>query len=288
MEPVTAIQSSVLDALQLARTGRVYDLDPGRYMGMPLWPGHPPFQIMTYRSPAGIRAQGDQEWLDARHNSAGIHFVSDLMITGLHSGAHMDALGHITCGADDHGHGGAPGSARVGDFGLLDADASELPAIIGRGVLVDMARHLGHARLPKGYAVSLAEFDAALAAQGTTLRKGDAVLVRTGQMAAWHDPAAWEETRGSGITLEVAERILEYDPVMLGSDNEAVEVMPSIIPDNPHPVHMRVLIEAGIHMVENMNLEELGEERVHEFLFIVLPPKISGATGSFVRPIAIA
>jgi kynurenine formamidase len=287
MEPVTVTPSSVLGALRLARTGQVYDLDPGRFAGMPLWPGHPPFQIMTYRSPAGIRAQGDQEWLDERHNRVGLHFVSDLMITGLHSGAHMDALGHITCGAGDHGHGGVPASARVGDLGLLDGDASELPMIISRGVLLDMARHLGHGRLPKGYAISREEFDAALKAQGTRLQKGDAVLIRTGQMGAWLDPAAWEATRGSGITLEVAERILECEPAMIGADNEGVEVMPSVIEDNPHPVHMRVLIEAGVHLVENMNLEALAADGVHEFLFIALPPKISGATGSFVRPVAV-
>lgn len=287
MEPVSAIQSSVLRALQLARTGQVYDLDPGRFAGMPLWPGHPPFQVMTYRSPAGIRAQGDQEWLDESHNRVGLRFVSDLMITGTHSGTHMDALGHITCGADDHGHGGVPGSERVGDFGLLERDASELPAIVGRGVLVDVARHLGHDRLPKGYAISLEEFDAAVEAQGTELRQGDAVLVRTGQMAAWRDPAAFDATRGAGITLEVADRILECEPSMIGADTEGVEVMPSVIEDNPHPVHMRVLVEAGVHLVENMNLEALGEDGVHEFLFIVLPPKIGGATGSFVRPIAI-
>jgi kynurenine formamidase len=288
MEPVSAIQSSVLSALQVARTGRVYDLDPGRFVGMPLWPGHPPFQLMTYRTPAGIRAQGDQEWLHESHNRVGVHFVSELMITGCHSGAHMDALGHITCGVDDRGHGGVPGSERVGDFGLLDRDASELPAIISRGVLVDMARHLGHERLPKGYAISLDEFDAALDEQGTELRRGDAVLVRTGQMGAWLDPAGWEATRGSGISLEVAERILECEPSVIGGDNEAVEVMPSVIEDNPHPVHMRVLIEAGVHLLENLTLEALGEDRAYEFLFIALPPKIRGATGSFVRPVAIA
>jgi kynurenine formamidase len=280
--------SVVLDALKLARTGEVYDLDPGRYMGMPLWPGHPPFQVLTYRSPAGQRAQGDQEWLDPSRNTVGVHFISEMMVTGCHAGAHMDALAHITCGDDDHWHGPTPAARALGDFGPMELDASKLPAIISRGVLVDVARHLGLDRLPKGYAVSLDEFDAALAAQGSELRHGDAVLIRTGQMAAWHDPVAWEETRGSGITLEVAERILECEPSIIGADNEAVEVMPSVIPGNPHPVHIRVLIEAGIHIIENMDLERLGADGVHEFLFIALPPKIHGATGSFVRPVAVA
>jgi kynurenine formamidase len=288
MEQISGASPSVLSALRLARTGRVYDLDPGRFPGMPLWPGHPPFQVMTYRSPAGIRAQGDQDWLDKSQNEAGVHFVSELMIVGCHSGTHMDALGHITCGDHDSGHGGVPGAQNVGDFGLMTHDASELPVVISRAVLVDIARYLGHQRLPKGYAVSVEEFDAALAAQGSELRDGDAVLIRTGQMGAWPDPAVWETTRGSGITLEVAERILECNPSMIGADNEGVEVMPSVMDGNPHPVHVRVLVEAGVHLVENMNLEALAEDRVYESLLIVLPPKIRGATGSFVRPVAIA
>jgi kynurenine formamidase len=288
MEASTDAAGVILNALKLARTGEVYDLDPGRYMGMPIWPGHPPFQVMTYRSPAGLRAQGDQEWLEPGRNSVDVHFISELMVAGCHSGAHMDALAHITCGSDDHWHGGTPAARGLGDFGPMELDASELPAIISRGVLVDVARHLGVDQLPQGHAISLEEFEATLAGQGTELRRGDAVLVRTGQMALWRDPEAWARTRGSGITLEVAERILEFQPSTIGADNEAVEVMPSVTPGNPHPVHVRVLIEEGIHLIENMDLERLGADGVHEFLFIAVPPKIHGATGSFVRPLAVA
>ena len=54
------------------------------------------------------------------------------------------------------------------------------------------------------------------------------------------------------------------------------------------PVHVHLLVESGIHIVECLNLEELAADRVYEFQFIAAPMKIRGATGAPVRPIAIA
>jgi len=111
--------------------------------------------------------------------------------------------------------------------------------------------------------------------------------VRTGQMSVWPDREAWAQTSGSGITLPVAEALLEAGVRAVGGDTEAVEVMPSVDPTNPHPVYLRLLIEEGIHLLELLYLEDLARDRVYEFLFIVLPPKISGATAAHIRPVAI-
>ncbi len=73
----------------------------------------------------------------------------------------------------------------------------------------------------------------------------------------------------------------------VGADTESCEVRPSVIPDNPHPVHERLLVEAGVHILETIDLEGLSRDGVAEFLFLALPPKISGATGGMIRPIAI-
>jgi kynurenine formamidase len=274
-------------ALGMPTEGCVYDLDPGRFPGMPLWWGHPPFQVLTYRSPRGVRVQRDHEWLAGDSNAVDTSFVSELLIVGCHSGAHMDALCHITCGPDDRWNGGTSADEALGDFGSLKDDASQLPALVCRGVLVDCAASLGFDRLPKSYPISLKDFETALERQATEVRAGDVVLVRTGQMSAWPDPEEWGRTRGAGITLPVADWLIEAGVCAIGADTEAVEVAPSIVDGNPHPVHLRALVDAGVYLLEDLYLEELAHDAVHEFLLIVSPAKIRGATGSFIRPLAI-
>ena len=67
-----------------------------------------------------------------------------------------------------------------------------------------------------------------------------------------------------------------------GSDTVAFERVPSGM-----AVHVHLLVESGIHIIEALNLEQLAADRVYEFLFIGIPMKIRGATGSPLRPLAI-
>lgn len=76
--------------------------------------------------------------------------------------------------------------------------------------------------------------------------------------------------------------------VLVGGDNESLECNPSADPKNPHPVHIELLIERGIHILELAHVEDLSRDEVFEFLFVCLPLRIKGATGSMVRPIAVA
>jgi kynurenine formamidase len=75
--------------------------------------------------------------------------------------------------------------------------------------------------------------------------------------------------------------------VLVGGDTESVEINPSVDPENPHPVHIELLIERGIHILELVHVEDLSRDEAYEFLFICLPLRVQGATGSMVRPIAI-
>jgi kynurenine formamidase len=280
--------TALLRVLAIPTRGWVYDLDAGRFAGMPLWEGHPPWQLIGYRSPQGLRVQGDQEWLAEDVNRAGIGIMSDLLIAGMHSGAHIDALAHITCGDDAHWYGGDSAADNLGDFGPLTHDASTIPPIIRRGVLVDLAGSLGLERLPAHHAAGLEEVQAALDRQGSTIEAGDVVLFRTGQMSLWHDREAWAQNTGAGITLEVADWLIEQDVIAVGGDTETVEVMPSITPGNPHPVHARLLVDQGVHLMECLYLEQLASDRVYEFLYLALAPRIVGATAALIRPVAVA
>lgn len=276
---------ALLEVLAIPRDGTMYDLDPGRWPGVPLWAGHPAFQVITYRTPHGIRVGGDQAWLAPEKNAANVGLISELMMGTNHTGSHVDALGHITCGEDEWHNGST--DADLGDFGPQVGDAASITPFITRGLMVDVAKHLGVDRLPKGHAISLEEFEGALATQGLGVRGNDVVLVRTGQMSVWPDPVAMAETTGAGITKAVAEYCAERRVRGVGTDTEACEVMPSVEPGHPHPVHDVLLIRNAIHIFENMYLEELSRDGQGLFLFLGLPLKIRGATGSMLRPIAV-
>lgn len=279
--------SHILDVLSLPKTGEIIDLDSGRWPGMPLWSGHPPFQVLTYRSPAGIRAQQDQAWLAPEVNTARLGLISELVMATCHSGTHIDALAHFTRGTDDKWHGGVSADDSLGDFGPLRDDATTIPAFLCRGVLIDVAGFKGVDRLPKGYGITADDIRETLKAQQSEVLDGDVALVRTGQMSVWPDSEAMEETKGSGIGLDAADLLVESGAVAVGVDTESCEVVPSQIEGNPHPVHERLLIESGVYIIENILLEGLAARRAYQFLFVALPLKIKGTTASMLRPVAV-
>ena len=152
-----------------------------------MFPGHPTFEVVSYRTPQGIRAAGDQPW--GPPNDACLGYMSELVMGTTHTGAHIDAHAHMTIGDDDRWHGG---SARtdLGDFGPLKGDATEIPPIWRRGVLYDVPGHRGVESLPAGEPVSADELLAIEAADGVAAGAGDVALVRSGYLAHWPDPEA--------------------------------------------------------------------------------------------------
>jgi kynurenine formamidase len=279
----------ILAASRLVRQGRVYDLDAGRFMGMPLWPGHPPLTVLGYRSPFGVAVSGDmQTYFPESTNAVHQGFNSDLIIATAHTGCHIDALAHITVGEDPRWYNGYRAAEHLGDFGPRRADASKLTPILARGVLIDMAGHRGVERLAAHEGFGAADLQAALARQGTHLGEGDVVLLRTGQMRDWPDGAKMAEVEGCGLRIDGARWLAEdMHVVAVGADTAAVEVAPTEDPAIPQPVHTYLLIERGVPLIEFVYLEELARDRAYEFFFIALPLKITGATGSMLRPVAV-
>jgi kynurenine formamidase len=278
----------ILRAARLVRHGRVVDLAASRFPHMPIFPGHPSFQVLTYRSPRGIRVAGDQPW--GSHNDACLGYMSELIMGTSHSGAHIDALAHMTVGDDDHWYGGATADEHLGDFGPIRADGSKLPPIFTRGVLLDVPGHRGLDALPSGEPVSASELQAIADANGISIEPWDVVLVRTGIMRYWPDRDRMAEHRGAGPDISAARWLVEQGVVATGSDTETYEVQPAPdpgTPSNPQPVHAHLLIEHGVYILESLDLEELARERIYEFLFVALPVKIVGSTGSMVDPIAV-
>lgn len=125
-----------------------------------------------------------------------------------------------------------------------------------------------------------------LARTGLTLKPGDVVLVRTGRMRYWPDGG---RTLGNppGLSLEAGRWLTGQGIAVIGADQECVEVGPSQHEDNWLPGHCHFLAEAGVPMLELVNLEELSKDEVNEFCLIAAPIRLRGATGSPIRPLAI-
>lgn len=270
----------------LAGQGRTFELSSGWWPGMPLAPGHPNFQVLTFRTPMGERNQADLEFLS--HNPNKFGFISEVLSFCAHSGTHIDALCHITLGENDEWHGGYSAHTNLGDFGPLTHDASTLPPFICRGVLVDAPALTGRTHLDPGEFVDAATVEKALTRQGTELKDGDAVFIRTGMMNTWPDVGGMAKVQGAGLTLDGAELLAQMRPLCVGGDTGVVEAMPSGVPDEPQPVHRLMIHDLGIPLLEWVYLEGLSQAAAYEFLFLCLPIPITGATGSLVRPVAIA
>jgi kynurenine formamidase len=154
--------------------------------------------------------------------------------------------------------------------------------IFRRGVLLDVARVVGVEALAEDFEILPEHLDAA---SKVKLRTGDVALLRTGWARYWHDAGRYvNETRGPGPALEGAKWLSARGVFAAGADTVAFEKLP----DASMPVHVHLLVEKGIHIIECLNLEALSQAGVEEFWFVALPLKLQGATGSPVRPVAIA
>ena len=287
-ENSTLFGDGLLNALSLATEGRVYELASDWWRGMPSWDQHPRFDVIAYRTPKGERNQKDIAMVESSREGVDFGFVSELIMGTTHTGTHIDALCHVTCGRNDEWFGGYSANEYLGDFGAFNNDAAALPPIVGRGVLYDIPALLGLEALPPRYPVGPDELQGALDQQGVEARPGDTAIIRTGQMRYWPDAAQMaEKSGGAGLTIDGARWLHERGATAVAGDTVLVELEPSGIPGNPQPVHAFLIQEKGVPIIEWLSSEAISQDAVYEFLFLCLPLTIKGATGSMIRPVAI-
>jgi kynurenine formamidase len=255
----------------LITEGNIYDLGQPWYPGMPHHPLHPPFVYGLARKHGDVKYEG------------GGSSANDLFAFGGHRGTHLDAVGHIS--KDGKLFGGLE-AAREQDYlrGLTRRNIEETPPIISRGVLLDIPGLKGVGMLGKGYPISRKDIQETIGLQGVEIKPGDAVLVRTGWARYWENPNLFNDHEGvPGLTLDAARFLVEAGMRLTGADTTAYEVVPT----KSMEVHVFLLAERGIQIMEMLNLEELARGKIYSFLFVVIPLKIKGGTGSPIRPIAI-
>lgn len=266
------------DALAEAVAAGLTIVDLGRplFNGMPQSPNHPRFWHSYPRRHGDMVREGG----DSGSN--------DWISLGTHVGTHIDALSHVSHEGRMFGDVSVEDSMIGGRLTELTVD--QIPPIVTRGVLIDVAKAHGKAELDAGYEITRADLEVALKAQGTTLHANDVVVVRSGWGRRFtSDPASYAgaETGVPGIGAESAAWLAEHAPIAVGADTIALE---RLEPGRGHaslPAHHILLVENGIYIIETLDLEELSALGVYEFTLIVVPLRILGGTGSPVRPLAV-
>jgi kynurenine formamidase len=267
MKPATGLR-----AARLIQTGEVFEL--GRVLSptMPL-PAARQFDLFTKRTrndPGTNRRGSNEELVVAEIGQVGTQF---------------DTFSHQTIGNSMYNCVTVEEAATRTGFSKLGVE--QVGALFTRGVLLDVAAAKGVPVLAENYEITPADLEAALARQKLTLAPGDAILVHTGWGTLWGKDNARYQRSSPGVGIAAAEWLAKQDPMLVGADNTAVEISPNPDPQLAGPGHQILLVIHGIHLLENLRLDELASRRVYEFALIVEPLKIQGGTGSTVAPIAV-
>ena len=265
--------------------GAAYDLSVDYFIGMPSWQaaGDPHYRIWMTHTPDGTVVD-DPLHVGATMNER-VSYTGAAVSMYTHMGTHIDALVHF--GLDGRIWNGFSAQDHLGDRGWQVAGAENIPPLVARGVLIDVAAAKGVEMLADGYRVTRKDLVTALKKQRTELREGDVVLIRTGHMKLYEDAAAYM-ANPPGLGLAAAQFLVEESGVMVvGADNLSFEAFPSELETDYVPVHTYLLAEQGAPIMELVYLEELSRDKVFEFAFIGGSLKLRGSDAAPIRPIAL-
>jgi kynurenine formamidase len=256
----------------------IYNLEQPRFAGMPVYPNHRP--LYDYFIGRGHFEGYFPDTKGPRSTGQGFFIMND------HSGTHMDALCHQALDMTLHGGIKIDNTIET-PKGYSKGGAEELPPILARGILLDVAGYKGVSRLPNRYAITAKDLQDTAAFQGTVIQEGDAILVRTGYDTCWNDTK--EFLKYAGVSGEASAWIRTLKPVIYGIDQLSWDIPEEEDPltKSTHWAHIYLLVEDGITMIENMKLDELAKDKVYEFTFLCYPMQFVGATGCPVVPLAI-
>jgi kynurenine formamidase len=258
---------------QIAEGFDIYSLGRPMFNGMPQSPNHPPFRMALQRRHGDhIRADGGSA-------------ASEMIVTGGHVGTHVDAFAHVSQDGHLYEEVDAAEAQLGGKFAQFGIDT--VSPFFCRGILLDIPAALGIEACEPGYEVTAD--DLIQAAGDISISQGDVVLVRTGWGRRWQDRDAFFgfESGVPGPGEGAAGWLASHQIRAAGSDTIAFE---RAAPGAGHallPVHRLFLVEQGIHIIETLDLEELSRSQAREFLFVMAPLRLVGATGSPVTPLAV-
>lgn len=263
---------TVLRAVKLIRSGQVTELGQVLNASMPFF-GTRRFDMHTKRT-----------FMNPQSNRRGSN--EELIVGEIGQvGTQLDGFAHQTIGNSLYNCFKLDETATRSGFGKLGIE--NVGTLITRGVLIDVAGLKGVELLQDNYEITAQDLQQALERQKLKLQSGDAVILHTGWGRLWGKDNARYARGSPGIGVGAANWLAKQDPMLVGADTSSVEVSPNPDPNVSLPVHQIMLVVNGIHLLENLKLEELAASRAYEFAFIVQPLKVQGGTGSTVAPVAV-
>ncbi|WP_417823042.1 cyclase family protein [Thalassospira lucentensis] len=266
---------TTLAAIKLISTGKVYSL------GMEISRETPAFAPRGVAVTVFSPSQSGNKTIGSNSGT-----YNDDMFTGwLGVGTQIDGLGHL---GDHHTY---YNNNHAEDFvmatGLTKLGIENVPPIATRGVLLDIAAIKGTDRLDGGYVITLDDLMKAQKAAGTEIRKGDVVLIHTGWLdLVGKDDGLYGRTE-PGLGLAAAAWLADQGVVAVGADTWGLEAVPHEDPDAFFPVHVKLLAENGVYILENIVTRDLAADRAHEFLFVLGQAKLKGAVQMIINPVAV-
>ncbi len=264
--------ATVVNAAKLIKTGEVIEIAHVLGPNMPFF-GTRRFDVHTKRT-----------FMNQPSNRRGSN--EEIVISEIGQvGTQFDGFAHQT--HEDSWYNCVKVSENVTRTGFAKFGIHNVGQLFTRGVLIDVAGFKGVEMLPDTYEITVEDLEGALTKQNLTLQAGDAVLIHTGWGKIYGKENARYVKSCPGIGVKAAQWLIAKDPMLLGSDNWPVEVSPGPDPLVSLPVHQIALVVNGVHLLENLKLDELAAKQVHEFAFVMQPLKMQGGSGSTVSPVAM-
>jgi len=263
---------TILRGARLIKTGEIIEL------GHVLGPGMPFFGTRT------LNLTTKRTFMNTGANKRG---SNEEIMTGEFGqiGTQFDGFAHQTHGDSMYNCFKQDDISTRSGFNKLGIEKSG--SFFARGVMLDVAAYKGVAMLGDSYEITVADLEGTLAKQRISVNAGDAILIHTGWGQLYGKDNARYVKSCPGVGTAAAEWLAKLDPLLVGSDNWPVEVSPNPDKELSLPVHQIFLVVHGIHILENMKLDELASKNIYEFAFSLQPLKLYGASGSTVSPTAI-
>lgn len=283
-------QEHILSSLRSIKQGKVFTLQVpmANPEGDPVWPGRVGAQrYMVIDKGLWLAGKGPEF-------PGGLEYADDFMACFLQGSTQYDALGHVWFG--DEIYNGYDAKSTVGGLSKASVTPIARRGIVGRGVLIDMARHRGKDALDKGETFTHEDVMACAEKQGTAIEKRDILVIRTGWIGKYYKVPHedfYKDFNEPGLTFsnELVEWFHEMEIPNLVTDTIANEVTVDPVSGVLLPLHCALMSNLGVTFTEIAWLDDLAEDSAndnqYDFLYTAAPLKIVNATGAPVNPVVI-